>query len=123
MDDGLKEITEQATRLGEAIRRHPRYAKLREADERVRADKAATEALEAYNKAVAAIQKKGQGGQPIEVEDKRNLERLRQVVAGNEAIKAFMQTQADYAELMHRMNDTIYRTIAGPASEPAAPQK
>ena len=118
MDDGLKEITEQATRLGEAIRRHPRYAKLREADERVRADKSATEALEAYNKAVAAIQKKGQGGQPIEVEDKRNLERLRQVVAGNAAVKAFMQTQADYAELMHRMNDTIYRTIAGEEKKP-----
>ena len=118
MDDGLKEITEQATRLGEAIRRHPRYAKLREADERVRADKAATEALEAYNKAVAAIQKKGQGGQPIEVEDKRNLERLRQVVAGNTTVKAFMQTQADYAELMHRMNDTIYRTIAGEEKKP-----
>ena len=33
-------------------------------------------------------------------------------MAANEAIKAFTLAQADYAELMRRMNDTIFRAIA-----------
>ena len=53
--ESMDDILEQARRLGDLIRQHPRYRSLREADARVRADKAATDALEAYNKAAVAI--------------------------------------------------------------------
>ena len=119
--DNLEEIMQRAGTLGEAIRRHPRYVALREADDRVRADTVATEALEAYNKAAADIARKERFAQPVEVEDKRRLERLQQVVVSNEAIKAFMRAQADYAELMRKMNDAIFRSLAGD-EKPAAPQ-
>jgi len=125
-NEGFDEITEQARRLGELIRKHPRYVKLRETDAAIRADTAATEALEAYNKAAAEIARKEAATEPVEVAEKRQLQRLHDAVAGNETIKAFTLAQADYAELMRRMNDTIFRAVAGgeegagPA-EPAAP--
>lgn len=109
------EILSLARQLGEAISRHPRYVKLREADERVRSDKSATDALDAYNKAAEELSRKERSGRPIEVEDKRRLRSLQETVAANEAIKAFMVSQADYAELMHKMNDAIYRAIAAEA--------
>jgi len=119
-DESMDAVLEQARRLGQRIRQHPYYRRLREADARVREDKEAAKALEAYNQAATAIQTKEQKGDPIEVEEKRNLEALRDAVASNEAIKAFSQAQADYADLMRRMNETIFQTIAGPdRQEPA----
>ena len=121
MDDTFEEILQRAAELGKAIRRHPRYVKLREADSRVRADKAATDALDAYNKAAAALGRKEQSGQPIEVEEKRSIERLHQAVAANETIKAFMRTHADYAELMRRMNNAILEAIGAEGGEAKKP--
>jgi cell fate (sporulation/competence/biofilm development) regulator YlbF (YheA/YmcA/DUF963 family) len=112
VDDNFDEVLKMAGQLGEAIRRHPRYVKLRQADERVRADKAATEALNAYNQATQEIGRKERSGQPIEVADKHRLQRLHEVVAANDTIKAFMRTHADYAELMRRMNDAILKSIS-----------
>jgi cell fate (sporulation/competence/biofilm development) regulator YlbF (YheA/YmcA/DUF963 family) len=113
MDENFDDILRLARDLGQAIRRHPRYVKLREADDRVRGDKVATDALDAYNRAADEVNRKQRAGQPIEVEDKRRLQRLHEVVAGNETVKAFMRTQADYAEMMRRMNDAIFQAIAG----------
>ena len=118
MDDNFDEVLGLSQKLGEAIRRHPRYVKLRESDERVREDKSATEALDAYNKAAAELGRKEREGKPIDVEDKRRLQRLHESVAGNETVKAFMRTHADYAELMRRMNGAILQAIG----EPEKPQ-
>jgi len=112
MNDGYEEVLKLAAQLGAAIRRHQRYVKLRETDERVRGDKSATDALDAYNKAAEELSRKERSGRPIEVEDKRRLRSLQETVAANEAIKAFMVSQADYAELMRKMNDAIYQAIA-----------
>ena len=109
--------------MGELIRTHPRYVTLRAGDEAVRADKAATDALEAYNKAAAEIARKEAAAEPVEVAEKRQLQRLHNAVAANETIKALTLAQADYAELMRRMNDTIFRAIAQgePEAEPTEP--
>ena len=117
----MDDILRRAEELGRAMREHPRYKRLMEADGRVRADKAATGALEAYNKAVLKIAEKQHRQQPIEVEEKREAERLRQAVVANETVKAFMRAQADYAELMKRMNDAIYGELR-PPGEGAGPQ-
>lgn len=115
--ENLDEILKMATSLGEGIRRHPRYVALRAADNRVREDKAATDALEAYNQAAGEMARKERAGQPIEVEDKRKMEHLHQVVAANETVKSFVRAQADYAELMKKMNDAIFGGITGPDGE------
>jgi len=111
-NEGFDKVTEQAKRLGELIRTHPRYVTLRAGDEAVRADKTATDALEAYNKAATEIARREAATEPVEVAEKRELQRLHNAVAANETIKAFTLAQADYAELMRRMNDTIFRAIS-----------
>lgn len=113
----MEEILRRAEELGRAIREHPRYKRLMEADARVRGDASAAEALKAYNGAVMKIAEKEQKRQPIEVEEKRAVEHLRGAVVANEAIKAFMQAQADYAELMKKMNDAIYSQLEAPGED------
>ena len=113
----MEEILRRAEELGRAIREHARYKRLMEADARVRGDASASEALKAYNSAVMKIAEKEQKHQPIEVEEKRAVEQLRGAVVANEAIKAFMQAQADYAELMKKMNDAIYSQLEAPGED------
>jgi cell fate (sporulation/competence/biofilm development) regulator YlbF (YheA/YmcA/DUF963 family) len=117
MDDAMENILRLAEGVGQAIRQHPRYLKLVEADGKVTADKAASEAWEAYNRAYAALVQKSQRGQPIEVDEKHRLERLKQAIAGNETLKAFLRAQADYAELMQQMNAAIFKAIGGEKGE------
>ncbi|HUS46022.1 MAG TPA: YlbF family regulator [Phycisphaerae bacterium] len=113
----MDEIVRRAEDLGRAIREHPRYKRLLETDAGIRADKAATEALDAYNKAAVETAKKEEALKPVEPEEKRELERLMQAVAANETVKAFMKAQTDYAELMKKMNDAIYGQLAPLKSE------
>jgi cell fate (sporulation/competence/biofilm development) regulator YlbF (YheA/YmcA/DUF963 family) len=111
MADNFDGILSLARQIGEAIRLHPRYVELKAADARVRADKNATSALDAYNRAAGEMARKERSGQPIEVADKRSFDQLKTAVVSNDAIKAFMKTQADYAELMRRMNEAIFEAI------------
>ena len=112
----VDEIMRRAEDLGRAIREHSRYNRLLEADAAIRADKEATEALDAYNKAAVEIAKKEEALQPVEPEEKRELDRLMQAVAASETVKSFMKAQTDYAELMRRMNEAIYGQLAPPTS-------
>jgi len=119
-DELMDRILEQARRLGKLIREHPHYRRLREADAKVRDDPEAGKALEAYNQAANTIQEKEQKGHPVEPEEKRNLDSLRDSVVANETIKAFSQAQANYADLMRQMNETIFQSISEAEREEAA---
>ena len=111
-DESIDGILDHAKELGRKIQAHPYYQRLREADTAVRDDADATQAVEAYNQAATAIQEKQQKGQPVEVEEKQNLEQLRTQVAASEPVKAFTAAQSNYADLMRRMNEAIFRAIA-----------
>ncbi len=118
-DESMDHILEQAKQLGRQIQAHPYYQRLREADAAVRDDAEATKALEAYNQAATAIQEKEQKGQPVEAEEKQQLEHLRDQVVASEPIKAFSQAQSNYADLMRRMNEAIFQSIAEADQEAA----
>ena len=119
----MEDILERARGLGRAMGGHPRFKAYLDASRRLQEDKAAAQALAAYNKAVATIAEKERRLRPVEVAEKQDLERLRQTVASNLLMKAFMKAQADWAELMRSVNDAIYNQLAPPESPPGAGPK
>ena len=116
----MEDILEKARRLGRTLAEHPRFKAFLDASKRLHEDKAAGQALQAYNQAAQAIAEKEKKTRPVEVAEKEELERLRAAVAANDTVKAFMKAQADYMELMRKVNDAIYGQIAPPEA-PAAP--
>ena len=59
---------------------------------------------------------------PIEVADKRRLGELEAVLSGNAKVMAMSKAQADFSELMSRVNRAIYEKIAAEdADEEEAP--
>jgi cell fate (sporulation/competence/biofilm development) regulator YlbF (YheA/YmcA/DUF963 family) len=119
----MEDLLEKARRLGTALAEHERFKTFLDASKRLHEDKAAGEALQAYNKAAKAIAEKGKKAQPVEVVEKQRLERLHGAVVSNETVKAFMKAQADYMELMHNVNDAIYSQLAPPEAPPGAGAK
>ena len=113
MDNAMEEILRLAQELGQTIRQHPRYLKLVEADGKVNADKVASDAWEAYNRAYAALVQKSQRGQPIEVEEKHRLETPEAGHRRQRDAQGVPPGQADYAELMQQMNAAIFKAIGG----------
>lgn len=92
--------------------------------QKVQEDEQALKMLEDYQKQLQKIAELERKGQPIEPEDKRELTSLQQKIASHENLKAWMRTQADFTELMRKVNRGIAEPFedqsagqAGPASE------
>ncbi len=117
----MDEILEQARTLGRKMSEHPRFQAYMDASQQLHDDAEAAETLKAYNEAVATVAQKEQKLEPVEPDDKQKVESLRAVVASNPAVKAFMQAQADYTELMRRVNEAIFAELAPPEAEAAEP--
>lgn len=103
----MDEIIAHARELGKKIATHPRTAAFMKAARAVAADKQAQEVLRAYQNQVKAIHDLEMAGKPIEVADKHKMAECETAVAGNELLKEMMKHQADYMELMNRINSAI----------------
>jgi cell fate (sporulation/competence/biofilm development) regulator YlbF (YheA/YmcA/DUF963 family) len=116
----MEELLKKADELGRLLAAHERFTALMAARDGVRGDEAASKLLADYETQVQKLQKQAAENKPIEVEDKRALADLEQQVASNDAIKAFAAAQADFSEMMSRINRAIYQKIA-PAPDEESP--
>jgi len=107
MPDSLDEIIDQARELGRKIAAHPRTKDFLAAARAVAEDRQAQDLLKTYQEAVNKIRTLQSAGKPIEPEDKRKVADAERGVAGDEKLKAMMKHQADYMELMQRVNGAI----------------
>lgn len=106
----METILDQARALGEAIAEHPRTKAFFQAAGALRADEEAKGVLESFQKQADHVRRLEDDKRPIEVADKRKLADLQTKMATHDKIKAFMRTQADYIDLMNRVN----RAMEGP---------
>jgi cell fate (sporulation/competence/biofilm development) regulator YlbF (YheA/YmcA/DUF963 family) len=116
----MDEIIEQARRLGQAIRAHERYALLRGAEQKAMADAEALKIQEDLERQLQKMHDFEAEMKPIEVADKRELARLQQLARSNPSLQQLLKVQADYFEMMNRVNQTILRELQ-PESPPKAP--
>lgn len=107
----MDEILEVARKLGEAVARSERYGTLRAASEAMQADDAAMKLRADYDAVVTSIQESLAEGRPVEPEDKRREAQLREQVTRTPCIVAVLRAQADFHELMNRVNDAIQKQI------------
>ena len=103
----MEEIIELADKLGRAIGQHERFLALRAAEKRVTEDEAALKAQKALEEHMNHISELEMSGKPVEVADKRKLEQLQQEFRSQEALQQLVKAQADYLEMMNRVNETI----------------
>jgi cell fate (sporulation/competence/biofilm development) regulator YlbF (YheA/YmcA/DUF963 family) len=103
----MDDIIADARALGKKIAAHTRTAKFFAAAKAVAEDKSAQEVLKAYQEQANKLREAEALGKPIEPEDKRKLMDCEAKLAGNDKLKEMMKHQADYLEMMHRINSAI----------------
>jgi cell fate (sporulation/competence/biofilm development) regulator YlbF (YheA/YmcA/DUF963 family) len=101
------QITELAEKLGKAMADSQRTRQFKEAANAVRGDEAAQKALADFQNHSDALARKQAENQPIEVEEKRELSRLQEKIYSHDNLKQFMAAQADYMELVQKVNDIL----------------
>jgi len=108
----MEEILEIASKLGAAIVNHNRYKMFKEAEEQLKKDdeaKEISEELEKQSRKIYALEK---GLKPVEVEDKKKLQQLKEKAASNQSIQKFLKVQTDYVEMMTKVNKRIEAELA-----------
>ncbi|MHC4139664.1 MAG: YlbF family regulator [Planctomycetota bacterium] len=112
----MEEILEIASKLGAAIANHNRYKMFKEAEEQLKKDDEAKEISEELEKQSRKIHELEKNLEPVEVEDKKKLQQLKEKVASNQSIQKFLKVQTDYVELMTKVNKRIDAELA-PAND------
>ncbi len=110
----IGELLNQARALGEAIARHPRVRAFVAAQQAASADNAARELMEKYQGAAEELAALQAAGKPIEPELKRRIAAAEQALASNDMLKELMRRQADYIELMSKVQDAMESPMSAP---------
>ncbi len=116
-----EQVLDHARRLAKALATHPRFEALREAENTVRASEEARKLSDDLNAQMEKIADLEARTQPIEPEDKERLEQLREKVHASEPLQNLARTQADYLDLMERVNRIIREGLTA-ADAPSQPQ-
>ncbi len=126
MDQQLDDILAEAGKLGKLIAATAASKAFLETRQTVEEDKQAQEIVEGYQRQLQKIAELERSAKPIEPEDKHKLTELQQKVASNETLKSWMKAQADFSELMGKVNKAIAEpfqdTLAGAGWKGSAKQ-
>lgn len=108
----MEDIIAAAKDLGCKIAAHPRCVEFMTAARAVAEDNDAQNVLREYQDQAQRVQILEHSGRPVEVADKHKLAECEMKVAGNEKLKAMMKHQANYVEMMNRINAAIDEATA-----------
>ena len=107
MDPQSEKIVAEAGKLGKLIADTPASKAFLKTRQMVEADKQAIQLIEDYQRQMQKIAELENNAKPIEPADKHTLTELQQKVASNETLKCWMKAQADFSELMAKVNKAI----------------
>jgi len=107
----MEEIVEIAKKLGQAIASNQRFKNLKEAEKAVENDDEAQKLTDELDKQSRKIRDLEVEMRPVEPEDKRKLQQLQSDIAANESLRTFAKAQADYAEIMSKVNQAIQEAL------------
>jgi cell fate (sporulation/competence/biofilm development) regulator YlbF (YheA/YmcA/DUF963 family) len=117
----MEKVIELAQRLGQEIHHHKRYRQLREAEKRALADPEAGKIQDDLEKQLLKMRDLERQMKPVEVADKRELSRLQDLARANPGLQELLKVQADYFEMMDKVNSTILTEMSAlPEEDPGA---
>jgi cell fate (sporulation/competence/biofilm development) regulator YlbF (YheA/YmcA/DUF963 family) len=103
----MQEILAKAADLAQAIKKSKVYRSLLAAQDRLEKDGATKKLMQDFDEQSRQIREKEKKLTPVEVEDKRKLQQLRDQMQSNELVQELLRAQADYAQMMAKVNETI----------------
>ncbi|MCC7406895.1 MAG: YlbF family regulator [Phycisphaeraceae bacterium] len=115
-----QEIITAAADLGKLIATHDAAKRFEDVLKKLSQDVDAQRLLNDLNRHATKISQKEMQGQPIEVHEKHELEKLRQSVARSAVLRDFQVAQMDYVDLMRQVDEAMAGRAGGPDAVGAA---
>ena len=116
----MDEIRKLASELGRLIAQHERFVKLRAVEDAAGKDTEVGKLLASYEQQQQKLAELEAKQQPVEPEDKKELQRLTEAVHTNPQLQSLAKVQADYMELMNMVNQTIRKELNSDEQEGGA---
>jgi cell fate (sporulation/competence/biofilm development) regulator YlbF (YheA/YmcA/DUF963 family) len=110
----MEDLLRKAEDLGKSLAEHARFKALMAARDGVVGDPEAQKLLGGYQQQAEKVERLAYENKPIEAADKQRLAQLEGAVASNDKLKKLMEAQADFSELMSKVNRAIYGEIVPP---------
>ena len=112
-----EDIIAKAVELGRLIADCPAGKAVVKARGELEADEQAGKLMQGYQQQAQKIAELEAQGKPIEPEDKRALADYQQQVASQPSLKVWMKVQADFSQLMGKVNQAIAEPFEASSSQ------
>jgi cell fate (sporulation/competence/biofilm development) regulator YlbF (YheA/YmcA/DUF963 family) len=112
----MEEALAAAHELGKQIAQDGAFRRLRAAEDAVQADAASQKILEEFDRQRRKIEDLERAGKPVEPEDKHEMIRLSDAAHAAPKLQELVRAQADYMELMNKVNQAIQQALAPPSA-------
>jgi cell fate (sporulation/competence/biofilm development) regulator YlbF (YheA/YmcA/DUF963 family) len=120
----MEEALAAAAELGKQIAQDEAFQRLRAAEAAVQSDAASQKILQEFDRQRRKIEALEGARKPVEPEDKHEMIRLSDAVHSAPKLQELVRAQADYMELMNRVNKAIQQALSpGQTDSGAAAQK
>ncbi len=100
-------IMEKAKSLGEAIVASEEYESLKSAEADMYQDEAAKSILDDFSAKQKRLQMAQANGKPVSEKQQKEIQAVQTKMQGNDKVKAFMQAQQQFNQVMQTVNQTI----------------
>ena len=107
----MQDILAKAGELASAIKKSSPYKALMDAQQQLDGNEPVRKLMADFDEYSRKIREKEKALQPVEVEEKRKVQQLREQMQSNALVQALLRAQADYAQLMAKVNETIEATL------------
>ncbi len=107
----MKDMIQTAEQLGKEIAASDRFKAVAGIREKVDADEALQADMKALNELGSKIAQLEKEVKPVEPEDKHRLRELQEKVTGHAMLQELARVEADFAELMNRVNNAIHSQL------------
>lgn len=107
MEIMMQDIYEKAEELAGLIGQSKEYRELREAEKVIEANGEVKKLVDDFNDRAGKIAEKEKKQEPVEVDEKHELQKLREQLQGNEPLQGLLRAQTDYAMMMNKVNSIL----------------
>jgi len=103
----MQAVYDKAQELADLIADSPAYKRLRQAEHLVEGNAEVNGLVAEYNRKAQQLAEKERNTQPVEPEEKREFEEIRDRIQANPLLQRLLQAQTDYAMMMNKVNSIL----------------
>src|SRR3954468_20104220 len=115
------QILAEADKLGQLVAQHPAVEKYKAAQKAVTEDPDASRSMADFERQYETLMRQEASGMPITDAQRQQLESVQSRIVSNIKVKALNMAQAEFIDLLRKVNQAVQGKVVDIAAPPARP--